>query len=124
MSRERFIRLGAAVGLGSAAAPLVSACRGGGGSAGSGETPTASGTAGGGGPEVRKGQAIAKQSEVAANTAFPFTDGETGQQGVLVNLEDGEFAASGEMGALIGERAGGGDELRRQVLGMEALACP
>ncbi len=93
ISRKKFIRLGTAVGLGSAAVPLVSACGGGGGSAGSGETPTASGTAGGGGPEVRKGQAIAKQSQVAANTAFPFTDAETGQQGVLVRLEDGKFAA-------------------------------
>ncbi len=93
MSRKKFIRLGAAVGLGSAAVPLVGACGGEGGSAGSGETPTASGTAGGGEPKVRKGEAIAKESEVGSGSAFPFTDAETGQQSVLVHLENGGFAA-------------------------------
>ena len=93
MSRKKFIRLGAAISLGSAAVPLVSACGGEGGSAGSGEPPTASGTAGGGGPKVRKGEAIAKESEVGSSSAFPFTDAETGQQSVLVHLENGEFAA-------------------------------
>ena len=93
MSRERFIRLGAAIGLGSAAAPLVSACGSDGGSAGSGETPTAGGTAGGGGPKVGKGQVIAKKSDVGAGKAFPFVDDETGQQSVIVHLESGEFAA-------------------------------
>ncbi len=44
-------------------------------------------------PEVGKGQAIAKESEVGPGSAFPFTDTETGQQGVLVHLENGEFAA-------------------------------
>ncbi len=92
ISRKKFIRLGAAVGLGSAAAPLVSACGGGGGSAGSGEPPKASDVVEGG-PEVGKGQTIAKKSEVQPGSAFPFTDADTGQQSVLVHLEDGEFAA-------------------------------
>ena len=93
MTRKKFIRLGAAVGLGSATVPLVSACGDGGGSAGSGETPTASGTAGGGGPQVRKGQAIAKKTEVEPGSALPFTDADTGQQSVLVHLKNGGFAA-------------------------------
>ena len=93
VSRRKFIRLGAAVGLGSAAVPFSSACGGGGGSAGEGATPTAGGTAGGGGPKVGKGQVIAKKSDVGAGKAFPFADDETGQQSVLVHLESGEFAA-------------------------------
>ena len=93
ISREKFIRLGAAVGLGSAAVPLVSACGGGGGSAGGGGTPKAGGTSGGGGRKVGKGQAIAKKSEMGPGDAFPFTEADTGQQSVLVHLENGEFAA-------------------------------
>ena len=92
ISREEFIRLGAAVGLGSAAVPFLSACGGGGGSAGSGEIPKA-GASGGGGPKVGKGRVIAKKSEVEPGKAFPFADDETGQQSVLVHLESGEFAA-------------------------------
>jgi Rieske Fe-S protein len=81
--------------LGSTGASVVTAC-GGGGSAASEGTRTAAGTAGGsagGGPKVRKGQAIAEESEVKPNTALPFTDADTGQQGVLVRLRSGEFAA-------------------------------
>ena len=92
MSREKFIRLGAAVGLGSATVSFLSACGGGGGSAGEGGTQTA-GASGRGGPKVGKGQVIAKKSEVGAGKAFPFADDETGQQSVLVHLEGGEFAA-------------------------------
>ena len=47
----------------------------------------------GDGPEVGKGQTIARESEVAPNTAFPFTDADTGQQVVLVHLDSGEFVA-------------------------------
>ena len=93
ISRKKFIRLGAAVGLGSATVPFVSACGGGGGSAGSGGTQTAGGASGGDGPKVGKGQVIAKKSEVGFGKAFPFADDETGQQSVLVHLENGEFAA-------------------------------
>ena len=46
-----------------------------------------------GGPEVGRGQAIAEESEVAPNTAFPFTEANTGRPGVLVRLENGEFVA-------------------------------
>ena len=99
MSRRKFVRLGVALGLGSAGASAMAAC-GGGGSAESGDAATAtgtSGTAGGskgqGGPKVGKGQAIVKESEMTANTAFPFTDARTGQQSVLVHLENGEFVA-------------------------------
>ena len=100
ISRRELIRLGAVLGLGSAGASIVTACGdSGGGSAGSGGTTTATGgsaTVGGsagGGPKVGKGQAIAMESEVAPSTAFPFIDTGTGQQGVLVRLENGEFVA-------------------------------
>ncbi len=87
ISRRRLIRLGAVLGLGSVGAPMATGC---GADVGSSETqasPTADA------PEVGKGQAIAKESEVGPGSAFPFTDTETGQQGVLVHLENGEFAA-------------------------------
>lgn len=99
ISRGELIRLGAAVGLGSAGASLVAAC-GGGRRAENGGSPTAtaaSSTAGGGavgaGPEVGKGQAIAKESELEPGSAFSFTDADTGDPGVLVRLESGEFVA-------------------------------
>ena len=93
ISRRRFIRLGAVVGLGSVGASTAAGC---GVDIGSSETqgsPTAGGASGGGGPKVGKGQVIAKKSEVGAGKAFPFADDETGQQSVLVHLESGEFAA-------------------------------
>ena len=86
ISRKKLICLGTAVGLGSAAVPLVSAC-------GSGGTPTASGTSEGDGPKVGKGKVIAKKSEVGPGSSIPFTNADTGQQSVLVHLESGEFAA-------------------------------
>ena len=92
ISRKKFIRLGAAVGLGSAAVPLASACGGGGGSAGDGGTPQA-GAPAGGGPKVGRGEIIARKSEVEPGKAFPFADADTGQDSVLVHLESGEFAA-------------------------------
>ncbi len=84
--------------MGSVGASVMAGCGGeGGGSAGSeGSTKaggTAAGSAAGGGPEVGKGQAIAKESEVGPGSAVPFTDAGTGQQSVLVRLENGEFAA-------------------------------
>lgn len=93
VTRHGFIRLGAILGLGPVAASALAACGGGGSSAENAGGEAAGGNAAGGGPKIGKGQAIAKQSEVAANTAFPFTDAETGQQSVLVRLENGEFAA-------------------------------
>ena len=93
VTRRGFIRLGALLGLGPVAASALAACGGGGSSAENEGGEAAGGSAVEGGPKIGKGQAIAKESEVAANTAFPFTDAETGQQSVLVHLEDGEFAA-------------------------------
>lgn len=100
VSRRKFIRLSAALGLGSVGASVVTACGGGGGYAGNEAAATAAGASGktggnatGAGPKVGAGQAIAKESEVAANTAFPFTDAATGQPAVLVHLESGEFVA-------------------------------
>jgi nitrite reductase/ring-hydroxylating ferredoxin subunit len=92
VTRSGFIRLGAILGLGPLTASALAAC----GSGNSGENDggeAAGGSAAGGGPKIGKGQAIVKQSEVTANTAFPFTDADTGQQSVLVHLENGEFAA-------------------------------
>ena len=93
VTRRGFIRLGAMLGLGPVGASALAACGGGGSSAENEGGEAAGGGAVEGGPRIGTGQAIAKQSEVAANTAFPFADAETGQQGVLVRLEDGEFAA-------------------------------
>ena len=93
VTRRGFIRLGALLGLGPAAASALAACGGGRSSTWNEGGEAAGGSAAGGGPKIGKGQAIVKQSEVAANTAFPFTDAATGQQSVLVHLENGEFAA-------------------------------
>ncbi len=93
ISRRRFIRLGAVLGLGSAGVSVAAGC---GVDVGPSETqgrPTAGGASGGGGPKVGKGEAIVKTSEVGPGKAFPFADDETGQQSVLVHLEGGEFAA-------------------------------
>ncbi len=96
VTRRGFIRLSAILGLGPVAGSALAACGGGGSSAenegGEAAGETAAGSAGGG-PEVGKGQAIVKESEMATNTAFPFTDADTGQQSVLVHLQNGEFAA-------------------------------
>lgn len=87
LSRKKFMGLG----LGSVGASVI-AGRGGGGSAGNGGATTAS-AAPEGGPKVGKGQAIVKESEVAPNSAFPFTDADTGQQSVLVRLQSGDLVA-------------------------------
>jgi cytochrome b6-f complex iron-sulfur subunit len=111
LSRARFIRLGAALGVGAAGASVIAACGGGGGdgagnsdgaattepapASGAGETTqpveettqaTEDASAGGGG-----GEAIASESEVPPGTAVPFDEG--GRPAILVHLEGGEFAA-------------------------------
>lgn len=94
LSRARFIRLGAALGVGAASASVIAACGGSGGgeatAAGSssdvGGAPQASGEQSGG------GNAIAQEAEVAPGSAVQFTD-ESGQPAVLVHLQSGEFAA-------------------------------
>ena len=88
MSRKKFIRLGAAFGVGAAGVSLAAACGGGesGGSGGSsGGESAGSGTSSGG------GGAIAEAGAVAPGTATTFTN--AGDPAVLVHLESGDFAA-------------------------------
>ena len=93
ISRERFIRLGSALGVGAAVASLA-ACGGSGSSGGkqddSGESKKA-GSSAAGGEAQSGGAAIARESEVAPGSAVEFKDG--GQDAVLVHLESGDFAA-------------------------------
>src|ERR671910_2457676 len=113
ISRERFIRLGTALGVGAACASLV-ACGGGAGSSsgGSGGGKSGGGDSGGGnygggnsggggsdggskkssGGEAKAGgTAIASESEVAPGSAYKFKD--SGNPAVLVHLENGDFVA-------------------------------
>lgn len=92
ISRERFIRLGTALGVGAAGASLA-AC-GGGASSGGG---SGGGKSGGGGkedsakqtPSSSGGAAIASESEVAPGNAVTFKD--AGNPAVLVHLKNGDF---------------------------------
>lgn len=108
VSRETFIRLAAALGVGAASASLA-ACGGGssgaaapdgggsesntGGSGGSSSKGAASGSgeASDGGEAGSGGAAIAQESEVAPGKAVKFKDG--GKDAVLVHLDGGEFVA-------------------------------
>ena len=111
LSRARFIRLGAALGVGAASASVLASCGGGGGGeqGGSGAgasqqatdagatggvegAPQASGETTGGETQEAQGNAIAAEGEVAPGTAAEFTD-PTGQPAVLVHLENGDFVA-------------------------------
>lgn len=111
LSRARFIRLGAALGVGAAGASVIAACGGGGESAGNG------GGGGGAGNSVEEatteaappsaaeettqatedaptggaGDAIAGESEVPPGSAVPFDD--AGGPAILVHLQSGDFAA-------------------------------
>jgi cytochrome b6-f complex iron-sulfur subunit len=97
ISRKRFIRLGAALGVGAASASVLAAC--GGGESGSAGSGGGSGNESGGGGEHGghaggerdSGQAIARTSEVAPGSAVKFKD--SGQPAVLVHLQSGEFVA-------------------------------
>lgn len=88
ISRGKFIRLGAAFGVGAAGVSLAAAC--GGGSSGSsggdsgGESAGSGATSGGGG-------AIAEAGSVVPGTATTFTN--SGEPAVLVHLESGDFVA-------------------------------
>jgi len=103
ISRERFIRLGTALGVGAACASLV-ACGGGagrsagggsgGGNAGGGDS--GGGDSGGskkssGGGTKAGGTAIVSESEVAPGSAHEFED--SGNPAVLVHLGNGTFVA-------------------------------
>jgi len=119
ISRERFIRLGTALGVGAACASLV-ACGGGasssgggsgggksgggdsgggdsgGGASGGGDSGGGGGSGGGSkkscGSDARTGgAAIAGESEVAPGSAVAFED--SGNPAVLVHLDNGDFVA-------------------------------
>jgi cytochrome b6-f complex iron-sulfur subunit len=99
-SRIKFIRLGAALGVGAAGASLVAACGGDDKASEEGETPGAVEGAGeatqgtsGGVAQVEAGEPITQESDVEPGSALEFTDEETGQQAILVHLESGDFAA-------------------------------
>ncbi len=101
ISRKKFIRLGAAIGVSAAGASVVAACGGGdsgGGSSASsgGGATTSGGTTSGGASGTTEmgsagGQAIAQASKVPQNSAVNFTD--SGGPAVLVHLESGDFVA-------------------------------
>jgi Rieske Fe-S protein len=101
LSRVKFIKLGAVLGMGAAGASLVAACGGGDEKAGeeTGETPGAvqgakeATESTNGVAQVESGGAITQESEVEPGSALEFTDETTGQQAVLVHLESGDFAA-------------------------------
>jgi cytochrome b6-f complex iron-sulfur subunit len=112
ISRERFIQLGTALGVGAACASLV-ACGGGASSSGGGNSGggnSGGGDSGGGnygggnsggsdsgskkssgGDAKAGGGAIASESEVAPGSAIKFED--SGNPAVLVHLDNGDFVA-------------------------------
>ena len=100
ISREKFIRLGTALGVGAAGASLA-ACGGGAGSSGGGSGGGESGGDSGGGSQASSpssggeakagGAAIAGESEVAPGSAVTFED--AGDPAVLVHLQNGDFVA-------------------------------
>jgi Rieske Fe-S protein len=96
-SRKRFIKLGAALGVGAAGASVIAACGGGEASKESDQAPGDSeGTTQATGEtvaQVAEGGAIAQESDVAPGSALEFTDEETNQPAVLVHLANGDFAA-------------------------------
>lgn len=87
VSRNGFVRLCAVLGTGFAASPLLAAC------GKSVEAESGGGMPLNGGPEVGEMEAIAEASEVEQGTALPFTDTVSGEQAVLLRLEDGRIAA-------------------------------
>lgn len=107
LSRARFIRLGAALGVGAASASVIAGCGGGGqqsgggsqqatGAGASGETQGAgqgSGETSGGASQGAQGGAIASEGQVAPGTATNFKAPGTGDPAVLVHLKNGDFVA-------------------------------
>ena len=97
ISRERFVRLGTALGVGAACASLV-ACGGGASSSGGGGNGGGGDSGGGeygggehGGGAKAGGTAIVSESEVAPGSAHKFED--SGNPAVLVHLDNGDFVA-------------------------------
>jgi Rieske Fe-S protein len=105
ISRKQFLRLAGIVGAGAASASALAACGGGGGqssttsSSGGGQTTTRTSSGGqtttnqAASPSVSRGEAIAEESAVPANSAKAFTDADLGQPAVLVHLQSGDFVA-------------------------------
>ena len=107
ISRKSFIRLGGALGVGTASASLLASCGGSGnGNSGSGNSSGSkssggsgsssggqSGASGGGSSEAAApaGQVLAQESQVAPNSAVQFQN--DGQPAVLVHLKGGDFVA-------------------------------
>ena len=98
LSRRKFIKIGAALGVGTAGASVLAAC--GGGSEGPGKEAVEGGRTGGtttqgGTPvaEVQEEAPIARVADVPRGSAVEFTDAQLQQPAVLVHLEDGDFAA-------------------------------
>src|ERR671913_261984 len=92
ISRERFIRLGTALGVGAGCASLVT-CGGGAGSYGGGNSGGSDGGSkkSSGGEAKTGGTAIAGESQVAPGSAYKFED--SGNPALLVHLENGDFVA-------------------------------
>lgn len=102
ISRDTFIRLATALGVGAASASLAACGAGSSGGSGGGSSNGGGGdggneASGGGSKDQAKSQApsggtaIARESEVAPGSAVKFKDG--GEDAVLVHLEDGDFVA-------------------------------
>lgn len=98
ISRERFIRVGAALGVSAASASVLTACGGGdasgsysGGNSGGSARSNSSGGSTQAGRNVSSGGTIASESEVAPGSAKPFKN--SGQPAVLVRLDSGDFVA-------------------------------
>ena len=101
LSRARFIRLSAALGVGTAGASMLAACGGESGSSGGEPAPSeepapatseaAPEETAAQEPSGGQGGAIAQESEVAPGSALPFDN--AGQPAVLVHLESGDFVA-------------------------------
>lgn len=86
-SRKDFVLLCTALGTGIVASPLLSAC------GGSAEAEPGGGRLLNGGPEVGEGEVIADASVLEPGAALSFVDLDSGEQAVLLWLENGEFAA-------------------------------
>ena len=103
VSRGKFIRLGAALGVGAAGASVLAACGGGsggdqsgGGGSGGGSASVSGSASASAAPEkttasASGGGGIASVSEVQPGSATQFKD--QGRPAVLVHLQNGDFAA-------------------------------
>ncbi len=87
-SRKQLLRVGAVIGAGSIGTAFLAGCRNG----DSASAPTTAAERRGRVPETVPGQAdIAAVSDVAPNSAVPYSNAESGLPEVLVRLSDGRF---------------------------------